>query len=114
MEKDLFSAMRQRISFQSASLTPDGGGGGAMTWNTVATVWANIEAVRRSGIIQERQQNGQLQDTRLLEITTRYISGITPAMRILYGSRIFNIRSVTDVNERGVLLKIIAEEGVTT
>ena len=42
----------------------------------------------------------------------RFNSSVTAKNRIKLGSRIFNIRSVLNVNERSRYMKILAEEGV--
>ena len=106
----LASRLRQRIKFQSESTVTDSGGGSTLSWVDGLTVWAEIKPMSSRG--GERLVAGQMENRLMHLVTVRYINGITPKMRILYGSRIFNIRSVTDVEERGEILEIVAEEGV--
>ncbi|HCX68352.1 MAG TPA: head-tail adaptor protein, partial [Rhodobiaceae bacterium] len=35
--------MRERVTLQSPSRTPDGAGGAEVTWTSGATVWAKVE-----------------------------------------------------------------------
>ncbi len=98
----LASRLRQRITFQSESAASDSGGGSTVSWVSGSTVWAHVKT--RGG--REGLVSGQLESRQSYLITVRYISGITTKMRILYGSRVFNIHSVVNVDERGEILEI--------
>ncbi len=45
-----------------------------------------------------------------IRVTIRYRTGVKPANRLLYGKRIFNIRSVADPEEKHRELVIMAQE----
>lgn len=45
------------------------------------------------------------------KITTRYRAGITTDMRIKFGTRYFGIESIRNLDERNIMLEIIAVEG---
>ncbi len=45
-------------------------------------------------------------------ITLRYMSGITPKMRVNYNSRIFDILSVINVGERNRELQLMCRESI--
>jgi SPP1 family predicted phage head-tail adaptor len=112
---DIFSSMRQRITFQSESTSSDSGGGSTLAWVDVATVWAEVKPVAgfaNHGIAAEKFNAGQMEDRAQFIVTTRFVSGITTKMRILFGVRVFNILSIANVDERGEILRIWAEEGV--
>jgi len=111
IDKDIASKMRQRITFQSESTSSDSGGGSTLSWVSGDSVWAYIRPLSSRSISAERVFAGQIEDRVIHLVTTRYLSGITPKMRILYGSRVFNIKSVVNVNEASELLQITAEEG---
>ncbi|MDA0780803.1 MAG: phage head closure protein [Rickettsiales bacterium] len=113
---DIASQMRHVITFQSQVLTADNAGGNTIGWTDFMSVWAKIEDISKSGgrnLGAEKTFSGQLKNTRSYRITIRYISGVTTDMRVLFDSRVFNIRSVINVNERNEMLQIFAEEGVT-
>ncbi len=105
--------LRHEIVIQAENATTDAGGGGGDPWaspTTVATIMASIRPLRG----RERLQAMQAQDSLSHVFTARWISGITPKHRILFGTRTFNIRAVINVEERDQKLEIFAEEGVGT
>lgn len=83
--------------------TPIGSG-----WQDVMAVWASIEPIRGREYIQ--LQNTQAELT--TRIRMRYRPGITPAMRVLYQDRVFDIQSVIDINERRRYLELMCIEKV--
>lgn len=100
--------MRQRLALQQEVRTADTGGGASLSWSTIKTIWAEVMPVSA----REDMQGEKLSGRTTHKIITRYDSGITTDMRLLLGARIFNIRGVRNVEERGRFLEIIAEEGV--
>lgn len=106
----LAARLNQRVTIQQPVYTDDAAGGGTVVWNDVATVWAEIRS--RGGGAGERLFAGKLEASATHEITLRYRSDVTPAMRVSYDGRVFNIRRVEDVDAAGVLLELLAEEGV--
>lgn len=107
----LASRLRHRITLQEPSETNDGLGGTTRSWSDVATVWAEIIPLRQGS---ERMFAIQQQMQVTHRVIMRYREGITADMRISYAGRAFNIRSVSDVQERKTILEIYAEEGVAT
>ena len=106
--------LRHRLVLQSPSTQPDGGGGQVGDpWAApvkVATVWGSVEPV--SGRERLRAQRLETQVTH--RITIRYRMGVTAAMRLVLGVRVFNIRAVLDLGERHRVLELLCEEGVAT
>lgn len=100
--------LRHKVEIQEMIRISDGGGGYEATWQTVAKVWANIKPL--SG--NETMAAMQLEDRITHDIVIRYRGGVTAAQRIKYGDRLFNIRSVINVEERNVWMQLRAEEGV--
>lgn len=109
--QDLASRLTKRIAIEEEVQTPDGAGGFTSAWQEVATVWAEI---RPWGIgrVDERFVSMQMEDRRYHRITIRYREGITPAMRVVFGMRVFNIISVVDPDAQQERLEIYAAEGV--
>ena len=106
----LTSQLRQRITIEEPTETPDGAGGYTTSWSTLTSIWAHIEPLSRSSG-NERFVEGQLQDRTRWRIAIRYRDDITPKMRAVYGSRLFNIRAVIDPDGMQRELVLIAEEG---
>lgn len=101
--------LRHRITFQTRSVSQDAYGGQVDTWtDAVTNVAAAIEPLSvRELMVAQAAQN----ETRL-KVSTRYFAGLTPAMRITYGSRIFNILGITNVEERNRELQFLCSEGL--
>ncbi|MDD3029974.1 MAG: phage head closure protein [Alphaproteobacteria bacterium] len=102
-------AMRCRIAFQQETQTDDGAGGYACAWETVAQAWASVEPLTGREVYAANRLEGHVSH----KITTPWRSDITPttAMRILYGTRTFNIHAAMNEGERNVFFILLVEEG---
>lgn len=98
--------LRHRIRLQSASLAPDGGGGGAESWSDLATLWAAIEP--QSG--GETRAGGGASSLLRHEIVIRHRAGVNAAQRIVFDGRVFRIQAVLNPEERSRYLRILCEE----
>ena len=78
------------------------------SWVDYATVWASIEPLRGTEFFAARQTNAEVSG----KVVMRYLAGVKPDMRILHGSRTFEIVSVVDVEERHRELQIMVNERV--
>lgn len=102
--------MRYRIKLESATNTVDTGGGMTQVWATLANIYANIKPI--SGTETFRQ--GKVSSDTTHELTIRYRSDISTKYRICYGSRIFSIQSILNIDERDRFMKLSCKEGVAT
>lgn len=71
-------------------------------------VWAEIIPGSSREFIAAKSINAELTH----EIRIRYLSGVTPKMRILYGTRVFDIEPPRNIRERNEELLIMATEAV--
>lgn len=69
-------------------------------------VWAYVAP--KTG--REYDEAQKLRAETTYNITTRYFPGITADMKIMYGSKIFRIESVLNIDERNEQLRIVASE----
>lgn len=81
-------------------------GDDADTWVNLAGVWAEIKPVGGS----ERFAKGETESDATHRITMRNHLDITPANRIRFGQRIFEVRSVINADEAGEYLEVEAAE----
>lgn len=108
MTRTTLNALRHPIQLQARSTTQDAFGQELVSWTTTATCWAQIEPALGG----ESVAGGAVVSTVTHQITVRYRpSGIAPRMRVLYGSRIFEIASVIDVDERHEWMQLACVEG---
>jgi len=100
-------SLTERVTIQAVTEAEDAYGTHAASWGTFATVWAAFEPLKA----YEKYQAAQLQTPVTHKVTMRYLSGLTTKHRILWGTRVFNIVEVINVNEQDVLHVLKAVEG---
>lgn len=98
--------MNKRLELQAKTRTSDGQGGYTEAWATSAIIFGSIEPVKA----YEKYQAMQMETPVSHKIMTRYRSGVTTANRLIYDSRVFDIKEVINVNEDSAFLKITAIE----
>ena len=113
-KKNCSSSLRHRLTLQQEQQADDGQGGYTRSWQDIVDIWAEIDPASNGGWMgnAERLADGQIQERIMHKIRIRYRSGINAGMRLTFNERIFNIRTVTNVNEASEILEILAEEGV--
>lgn len=100
--------IKRRVTIQKPVTTTDGEGTESIAWVPVVTTWA--EVIWLGG--RERLEAEQLQNPRTLQVTIRSRPdvAITAAMRLQYGSRIFEIEAVLPDEEPPRALQLNCEE----
>jgi|ERR1051326_415440 SPP1 family predicted phage head-tail adaptor len=91
-------AKNHRITIQQATQSQDSRGASVLTWpgTTIATLWAEKrETAGGEGVVAE-----QLFATRTVTYTVWYRTDLAAGMRIVEGSRVFDIRAITDPDGR--------------
>ncbi len=101
--------LRKRVVLQEEQRTPDGAGGYALSWASVATVWAEITPVSGHEVVASAGIEGHA--THKVRMRWRDDLSLHSGMRLLHGSRTFNIRYVLNVHEANRWALILAEEG---
>lgn len=109
---DKFSAaaLKRRIVIEKLTLTPNSTGGQVSSWSTFATVWASIEPKTTD----ERFFAQRIEPLTTHYVRMRYLAGVLASMRIVYSGRVFQIKSVINVNEESQFLEIKASETTGT
>jgi SPP1 family predicted phage head-tail adaptor len=84
---------------RDVGVSTDTVGSPVRAWQSVRTTWAAIEPLATSG--RELLQGAQITADMTHKLTLRYRAtpAITPAMRVLFGSRIFQIGGVAHTEE---------------
>lgn len=77
-------------------------------WESLGYRWAKLNPL--SG--RELMRAGKLTASGVMEVTIRYDKRVTPAARLTWEGRHFNITSVDDIEERHFYQRILCEEGV--
>lgn len=106
----MIGALRQRVTLQSLSLTPDTGGGGSAGWTDVATVFAEITPLAGT----ERSQAERLVSNVSHRVMLRTGISVSAGQRLVWKGVALNIRAVLNLAARDRLLVCLCEEGVAT
>lgn len=96
----------QRVTIQTRTDVVDAMGGVSSSWAALATVWASVHPITG----REFFSANQMMSGATVRIRMRRRSDVTPRMRVVHGSRTYDIQSVSDVESAGVVTEIIAEE----
>ncbi len=106
--KTTSSRLRHRLTLQEEVITPDSAGGYVKSWDDIANLWAEI--VPFNG--REKFFSGKIQAEITHKVLLRFREDITTAHRLLFESRVFNIRAIMNVREADDVLELLVEEGV--
>ena len=98
--------MRQKVTIQQLADTQDAQGGRSETWTTYQEVWAAITPLRGREYFAADQAQSRVTHT----IRCRWLTGVTPKMRIVLDSRTFRIQSAINEEERDIILLLMCEE----
>jgi SPP1 family predicted phage head-tail adaptor len=106
MRRPTIGRLRHRLTLEVANRTPDGGGGASETWTTVAEVWAEITPSNGTEAVDADALTGRVSH----EIVFRCRPDVAPVMRLRSATRLFEIATVIDVDERRRWLKCLCVE----
>lgn len=83
--------LRHRVTIEQPSDAQDSSTGAlTRSWSTLATVWAEIAPLSAKEFIAAQAVDSEVS----ARITIRYRDDVTAAMRIVYGSTVYNIAGV--------------------
>jgi SPP1 family predicted phage head-tail adaptor len=102
------SQLNQRVTLMDGVRTSDELGGETLSWQPLATLWAQVEPVGTGS--RERARAGQLEGLAGYRVRLRLRQDIRATQRLQWRERLLVIHSL---HERGEILEILAyEEGV--
>lgn len=99
--------LRHRIRLEAPVRIPDAIGGASVQWRLVAVLAADVVP---EGQGSEQQVAGETALLRRFSVSIRHREGVTADMRVVYASRILQINSVVDVDERHDELQLACTE----
>jgi len=104
-----FSKLRHRVTFQEPKgVAKNGMGEDVPVYVDFAIVWANVAPLRG----REYHEAQKVRAETTYRVTTRYLKGVTPDMRILHNGKTLEIQSILNIEERNTELQIMASEVV--
>lgn len=105
--------LRKRLTFERIGEVPDGGGGSVVGWSTLTTVWGSFMPERG----RERLEAGRLESAVAGVVRVRSsvtARTITESDRVQINSVAYQIRSITNPDQRNKFLEMTIERGVAT
>ncbi len=99
--------LRHRVNIQVATEVKGSYGSATKAWSNA---WSGVPASIEPLSGREFFSADEITAESTHKIVMRYRVGVTKLHRILFGTRIFNITSVININERGKELVILATE----
>jgi SPP1 family predicted phage head-tail adaptor len=90
------AALRDWLVLEQPVRMPDGGGGAAIAWQTVAELWAHVRPITGDERLAHDQVAGRLTH----RVAIRYRAGVLPAMRLRQGARVYEIVAVIETAPR--------------
>lgn len=97
----------KRIELQQLELVPDTVGGNETVWSVFKTVWAKVRPLSAREISYASSPTHRVTH----KILIRYLPDVNARMRILLGTRLFNIHGIVNVEEANSFLELTCEEG---
>jgi len=100
------ATLRHRITIEQVTETVNSVGEPIITWTTFAIVWASVAPLDGREFWASKQINSEVTG----KIKIRYLSGINTKMRVLFGSRVFDIEAILNVEERNKEMTLLVKE----
>jgi SPP1 family predicted phage head-tail adaptor len=99
--------LRHQITLEQNTGVEDTAGQVVDNWTPFATnLWASIRPLTGEEVLQAQQVQAEVTH----EVKLRYLAGVTPQLRVLFGARVFNILSVVNTDERNYELVLLCKE----
>lgn len=107
IRKQLVTLLRHRVDIQTATRSSDGEGGVATTWTTTQSdIPAAVDPIQARQQYQYKSVN--VDATHFIKMRGEIT--VTEKQQIVWGSRTFEILTVEDINENGILKFITTKE----
>lgn len=104
----LRNRLRNKVTIQTPTETVDSYGDVTTTWATFAITWASIVPLNGTEFYQARQADSFVN----VRIRIRHIDNITTKMRVLWGSRVYDIDSIINPMERDKEIILMCREDI--
>ncbi|KKN41060.1 hypothetical protein LCGC14_0727100 [marine sediment metagenome] len=99
---------QKRVKVQSKQTVRDAAGGAVHTWVTDDTIWAHIAPATGKELYAGEQVKAEVTH----KITIRYYSAMTTVKRLLFGTRIFDVNFIKNIDERNEYQEMLCKEVV--
>ena len=101
--------LRHQVKLQRVTVAADSHGDQTKTWTDLATVRASIEPLSGRELVNAQAMQSDVTH----RVRMRYVAGVQTKHRIAFGSRVFDIRAVRDIDERNLELEMLCTDGAS-
>jgi SPP1 family predicted phage head-tail adaptor len=102
----MLGSLKQRATIYARVTTPDGGGGGTLSWNAIGSTWIRI--------VPQSASNGLAADAPqarvAIRLTMRRNAYVQAGMRVVAGARLFRVNAVLDEGDPSQFITLACEE----
>ncbi|MBL6853132.1 MAG: phage head closure protein [Alphaproteobacteria bacterium] len=91
----MLSELNQRATLLARTLTPDGGGGFAESWEAFATAWIALKPRDATDIVGADHLESKVRHI----VTLRRRTDLAAGQRLAVGPRLFHIHAVLDAHQ---------------
>lgn len=102
--------LREPLVFQRQTLTSDGKGGQAITWQTLFSTYGEVKPLSGRETMFAMKLEGKVTH----RIYIRYRSDLTEVDRVVVRNEPYQIRAVLNIEMRNRWLELLCEQGVAT
>lgn len=103
----MIGELTERIALERRSRAADQGGGAAVSWTPVATVWAQVRARPRG---EDVESEGRRALT-VFELTIRRRTDVDATLRAAWRGKTLYFRGVDDEGPQAPYVRILADDG---
>ena len=104
----MFTHLPHRVVIQSESRSLFIGGAYTTSWTTDSTEWANCQPVRNNELYEQEKK----QQFSYWRVIMRYMSSMSNKKRLLFGSKILHVETVSDPTSRSRMIEVTCREEV--
>ena len=99
-------SLKRKLTIEYKTQLADAYGSLVDTWGTHATWWASINPITGREYVSDGKVNSEV----TTRIRGRYLNGVSPIMRVKYGTRIYSIVAVINIEERNREIELLCKE----
>lgn len=101
--------LRHRVIIEQPDDSRSASGAIVKGWVEFASRWASIQPIRARETFQSKEFISEVTH----QVKVRYLEGLTNKMRLVFGTRTFDILEVLNVDERNRELVLSCKEGLS-
>jgi SPP1 family predicted phage head-tail adaptor len=106
LDRKMLGSLRQHATLYTRVTTPDGGGGGTLSWNAIGSTWIRIVPQSASESLTADAPQARV----ATQLVMRRNASVQAGMRVVAGARLFRIEAVLDQGDWSPFITLACEE----